>query len=144
MDEIRSMSMEGRKRYYASDRVQEQREWYARKAGLNKAAARRWVFLGIAAYLTAASLVLIRIRLPAWDLWPIEPILVFASSIIGWTHIKKYNELRAAYTVTAHEIGIIKPKIERVSSEAEFSDSVNDAELAFSREHTLWIARQTS
>jgi hypothetical protein len=57
--------------------------------------------------------------------------------------VKKFNELAAAYTVTAHETGLIKPKLEAVDSESDFSDFINDAELAFSREHTLWIARQS-
>jgi hypothetical protein len=57
--------------------------------------------------------------------------------------VKKFNELGAAYTVTAHEIGFIEPKLDAVHSEKDFSDFINDAELAFSREHTLWIARQS-
>jgi hypothetical protein len=57
--------------------------------------------------------------------------------------VKKFNELAAAYTVAAHEIGLIRPKLDDVSTEAELSDFITDAELAFSREHTLWVARRT-
>jgi hypothetical protein len=144
MDRIRALPLEGRKKCYATDRVQDQRAWYGRKAAANKASARRWVAVGVGAYAIAAALVISRIRLPDWELWPIGPIIVFASSIIGWTQVKKFNELATTYTVAAHEIGLIKPKLDEIGTESELSNFVNDAELAFSREHTLWTARRTT
>lgn len=144
MDEIRDQSFDERKTQYIRDRVQEQRGWYARKAKFNKDAALKWVVIAVGAYLTAMALSISRIRFPEWQIWPIEPVIVFATSVIGWVQIKKFNELSAAYTVTAHEIGMIKPKVEAAASERDLSDAINEAELAFSREHTLWIARQTS
>jgi hypothetical protein len=38
---------------------------------------------------------------------------------------------------------LIRPKLESVNQENQFSRFVIDAELAFSREHTLWIARRS-
>ena len=84
-----------------------------------------------------------RIAYPNWSIWPIEPLIVVAASIVGWVQIKKYNELSAAYTVTAHEIGLIPTTIDSPSNDALLSEFVNDAEQAFSREHTLWLARQS-
>jgi len=144
MEELRVLDLEERKALYASERVQEQLTWYAKKAGGNKRMARNWVIVGVAAYVVAGALVLSRISYPDWQPWPIEPVIVFASSAIGWMQIKKYNELAAAYGVTAQEIGIIKTKMDEVKDQRGLSDFVNEAELAFSREHTLWIARQTS
>ena len=114
-----------------------------RKAGENNRSARNSVIAAVVAYALAFALALARIRFPDWEFWGIGPIIVFAASVIGWMHVKKFNELAAAYTVTAHEIGLIKPKLDAVDSESDFSDFINDAELAFSREHTLWIARQS-
>jgi hypothetical protein len=70
-------------------------------------------------------------------------LIVIAASIIGWMQIKNFNELAAAYTVAAHEIGLIKIRAAEVTRDDAFSEFVNDAEKAFSREHTLWIARQS-
>lgn len=67
-----------------------------------------------------------------------------ASAIIGWTQVKKFNELASSYTLTAHEIGIIQSKVHDAQDEDAFSDFVNEAEQAFSREHTQWVARQQS
>lgn len=144
MEARRDRSFEERKIMYMTDRVQDQRHWYVKKAKFNRDAARKWVAVGVVAYLTAMALAISRIRFPDWQGWPIEPVIVFATSVIGWVQIKKFNELSAAYTITAQEIGMIKPTLEAAASERDLSDAVNEAELAFSREHTLWIARQTN
>ena len=144
MDHTRAFSLDERKKYYTAHRLNDQRTWYMRKAGENNRSARNWVIAAVAAYVLAFALVLARIKFPDWEYFSgIGPIIVFASSVIGWMQVKKFNELAAAYTVTAHEIGLIKPKLDSVGTENDFSDFINDAELAFSREHTLWIARQS-
>ncbi|RWI72075.1 MAG: SLATT domain-containing protein [Mesorhizobium sp.] len=76
--------------------------------------------------------------------WPTEPLIVIAASLIGWTQIKKFNELASAYTLTAHEIGLTADLITDANSDEAFSAAVNEAELAFSREHTQWVARQNN
>jgi hypothetical protein len=144
MERLRRLTLEERKTVYLRDRVQEQRSWYNRKAISNKKLANMWIGLGVFCYVAAIALVLSRIRFTGWHYWPIEPIIVLASSIIGWMQIKKFNELGAAYTVAAHEIGLIIPRLLDVSSDADLSACVNEAELAFSREHTMWIARQSN
>lgn len=144
MDRIRNLSLHDRRRVYRKDRVQEQRAWYSRKAAENKKSAKHWIAFGIGLYAAAMVLALSRIVFPDWHPWPIEPAIVLASSVIGWTQLKKFNELGAAYTVAAHEIGLITPRIEDAHTERQFSECVNEAELAFSREHTMWIARKTN
>ena len=143
MRQVRSMPLAERVRLYKRERVSDQRSWYSKKATANRRSARRWVCIGIGTYVIAGIFVLIRIRLPNLDFWPIEPLIVFASSVIGWMQVKKFNELSAAYSVTAQEVGLIEPKLEDVNTENHFSDFVNEAELAFSREHTMWLARKT-
>ena len=144
MQAVRALALDDRKQYYLERRIHEQRRWYARKAGMNKKASRRWMATGIVAYSVAICLALSRIAYPEWQHWPIDPFLVFASAVIGWTQVKKFNELASSYTLTAHEIGLIQGKLESVDSETTFSEFVNDAEQAFSREHTQWVARQQS
>lgn len=140
---VRGMKRAERMAFYLKHRVDEQRSWYNRKSSFNRKSSRRWVWISGTAYVLAASMVLTRIALPDWQYWPIEPLIVIASSVVGWMQIKKFNELAAAYTVTAHEIGLLRPRAEDVNTETKFSEFVNDSEKAFSREHTLWIARQS-
>ncbi|EBH2677845.1 SLATT domain-containing protein, partial [Salmonella enterica] len=73
---------------------------------------------------------------------PVDPVTTLAASIVGWVQIKKYNELAVSYFLTAHEIGDIKEQFNYISSENDFLEFVNNAEKAFSREHTQWLARR--
>ena len=144
MDEIRALSLEQRRNFYMEHRISEQRKWYTDKAGYNKLAAKRWVITCTVIYAGAIVLLVVRPSVPEWNIWPFEPLIVLASSIIGWMQIKKFNELTSAYTLTAHEIGIIQGRLDEVNSEDELSEFINEAELAFSREHTQWVARQNA
>ena len=104
---MRTQSREDRMAYYLKHRVGDQRNWYKQKSMANRTAARRWVWVSGFCYVIAGSMALSRIALPDWLYWPIEPLIVVAASIVGWMQIKKFNELSAAYTVAAHEIGMI-------------------------------------
>ncbi|MCR6727808.1 DUF4231 domain-containing protein [Agrobacterium fabrum] len=142
MEDVRSLGLEDRIHYYDTHRISEQRQWYADRASANRRASKLWVGASVIAYAVAIVLSLIRITEPTFAFWPIEPMIVIASSILGWTQVKKFNELASSYTLTAHEIGIIRSKIEEVKTEDAFSQFVVESEQAFSREHTQWVARQ--
>ena len=144
MESTRALGLEARKAFYLNHRIRDQREWYVQKARSNARASKWWMGVGVAAYALAILFVLSRIAYPDQSIWPIEPLLVFASGVVGWTQVKKFNELASSYTLTAHEIGIIQSRIRDVEGESSFADFVNDAEQAFSREHTQWVARQQS
>lgn len=143
MDAIRAKNLRDRLTYYLANRVDEQRGWYSDKATANRDNALFWVKVSAAAYIIAGGIAIAKIAYPTWPYFSAEPLIVIAASIVGWMQIRKFGELAAAYTVAAHEIGLIKPKASDDASEDEFSEFVNDAEKAFSREHTLWIARQS-
>lgn len=142
MKYIRKMDLEDRKSYYLQHRIDEQRLWYATKASDNNKMHSRW-FKGLMFAQSCALLcVLLRIAYPEWQYWPTDVFALSAAFIISWTQIKKYNELSSSYSLTAQEIGIIRGGIESIETEEQFSGYVKGAEMAFSREHTQWIARQ--
>jgi hypothetical protein len=142
MEDVRALRLEDRIQYYDTYRISEQRQWYADKAAANRRASRLWVGASVIAYALAIFLSLVRLTAPAFEFLPIEPIIVIASSILGWMQVKKFNELASSYTLTAHEIGIIRGKLGEVKAEVDFSQFVVESEQAFSREHTQWVARQ--
>lgn len=144
MDRLRALPVAARRDYYQTHRIQDQRKWYRRKAEENKNIAFRWVSISVFGYILAIGLSLVRIIKHEWELWPIEPLIVMAGSIVGWIQIKKFNELAAAYSVTAQEIGMINITLSSDACIKSFSDFVNEAEGAFSREHTSWLARQAN
>lgn len=142
MQDMREKKLEERRAFYLRYRIADQRAWYQKKAKANSAAAKWWVAVSCLAYGLGLIFILTRVVDPAAVGWPTEPLVVFASAAIGWTQIKKFNELAAAYTLTAQEIGLVQSLVEDAATAGEFSAAVNEAELAFSREHTQWAARQ--
>ena len=139
---VRSLSLDDRIAFYVKHRVDDQRRWYARKSVWNRRMLRIWVVITIMIYLVAA-ISLYSDELGFAKLGRLfDPLIVLVTSVLGWIQMKRHSELTASYNLAAHEIGIIKGNSESVKTENEFSDFVNEAELAFSREHTQWVARK--
>jgi hypothetical protein len=135
-------SFEEKRELYLKDRIDNQRQWYSSKSGHNRKSSKNWFVALVLIYAVTIVMLLIQIAKPDITLLPIDVSAVVASSIIGWMQIKRYDELASAYGLTANEIGIIKSRYSSVTTEAELSAFVSDAENAFSREHTQWAARR--
>lgn len=142
MLEVRNMSFNDRKAYYLEHRIQEQRDWYSRKTRYNANRHLTWFIILICIQVVAIMCVLLRIAYPNFQYWPPEVLAVVIAGILSWLQIKRHQELAAAYSLAAQEIGIIQANIESVYGEENMSNFVQDAENAFSREHTQWVARK--
>jgi hypothetical protein len=143
MDQLRALPALERQEYYRKNRIDEQRGWYIKKVSINRRGFVGWIVFCVVIQSVAVIAALVRAKYPdILSLWPTEPLLVAASAVIGWVQIKKFNEQASAYSLTAHEIGIIQARFSLGMADDDFSDFVNEAERAFSREHTQWIARQ--
>ena len=139
---VRGKILEERISYYVTHRIDDQRSWYVKKSAQNRKALRLWVAVTIGVYVAAAVSLNAEELGVSHILLAFDPLIVLATSALGWLQMKRHGELIASYNLTAHEIGIIRARSDAVRSEEEFSDFVNEAELAFSREHTQWVARR--
>lgn len=144
MIEIRNFELRERIEFYVTFRIDEQRKWYAKKYKSNKRSNLIWFLLVILFNSIAGVLAIIKISDPTLNKLPIDIFAVIAVSSLTWIQLKKYQDLTASYALTAHEIGTTKGISEEVKTEEEFSKFVIDTENAFSREHTLWIAKRSS
>lgn len=146
MRELRAMSFEERKEAYTVGRIQDQIEWYARKAKWNKDRANLWntvlmsiEFMGLVVAILIAA-----------GVWEIE-WLSFAGALAGamvaagasWLQTKQHSNLAQAYSVAAHELAAIYDRISSQRTEENWAHFVNESENAVSREHTLWRASRT-
>lgn len=141
MRETRAKPIEERRQLYLSSRIKEQRKWYAAKSKYNKTRSTSFFVLLIILQAIAVGLVLSKIAFPEWKIWPTEVFIVAAGSVTAWMQLKRFQEIGTAYALTAHEIGIIESRITDPDTDELFSEFVRDAENAFSREHTQWIAK---
>lgn len=142
MRQYRRKNVNERKELYSSGRIKDQLEWYANKARFNKVMARRF-FLGLLACNACAVIfAIVRIQHPAIENWPTDVFVTSAAALLSWLQSKRFSELSASYTLTANEIGLVKEQATNSMNNKEFSMFVGDAENAFSREHTQWLARK--
>lgn len=142
MEQMRSASLEQRRDAYAQYRVKDQLEWYAKKAAFNGKMSRRFFVLLIVVNAIAVLFAALRITVVTPAFWPTDVFVAAAASILSWMQAKRFSELAASYALAAHEISLIREQSLRASTEADFSLFVGDAENAFSREHTQWVARK--
>lgn len=144
MEKFRMLPRSERLDIYMRDRVEDQLDWYLRKAKSNSAAGRRFAIALGCLYVIAFVVLLIRLDQPGWIYAHPDPLILLGASVLGWMQIKRFNELGAAYGLTAAEIGILKSRAPEIADDIALSIFVDDAEEAFSREHTQWLARRSA
>ena len=141
MKEIRASDFENRKQVYFEHRVKNQFSWYKNKALYNKKQTSLlfWLIIFLQGVALLYSLYLIRSPQAA-NLFPI--VTTVAACLISWLQIKQHQELSQSYAVTANEIAIILNQADSINTDDNLAAFVIDSENAFSREHTLWMARR--
>jgi len=144
MAETRSRTPEERKAFYVRNRIDEQQQWYSRKAKANKRQNFIWFLAVIGFNLVAGILAIVRVVNPISPGIPVDVFAVLAVSSLSWIQLKRFQDLASSYALTAHEISTIKSLASHIHTEHELSDFVIDAENAFSREHTQWSAKRSS
>lgn len=142
MDQMRSMPLEDRRATYAISRIANQLTWYANKAAFNRRRSKRFFWLLIVTNAVAVICAILRIACPDQPFWPTDVFVAVAASLLSWMQGKRFSELASSYALAAHEIGLIREQSLLSNTDEKFSLFVGDAENAFSREHTQWVARK--
>ena len=142
MEQMRLRPLEERRATYAGSRIKEQLTWYAKKAAFNRGMSKAFFWALIATNAVAVLCAILRIAFPDQALWPTDVFVASAASLLSWMQAKRFSELAASYALAAHEISLIKELSLLPDSDEKFSLFVGDAENAFSREHTQWVARK--
>lgn len=142
MEQMRARSLEERKATYADNRIKNQLTWYAKKAAFNRRMSRYFFWMLIVVNAIAVVCAVLRMVCVDQPFWPTDVFVAIAASILSWMQAKRFSELAASYALAAHEIGLIKEQSLLHNTAEKFSLFVGDAENAFSREHTQWVARK--
>lgn len=142
MTNIRACLLDERKSTYAVNRIDDQCKWYAEKTTFNRRTSNKFFWALIATNFIAVICAALRIKFVDVLFWPTDVLVAIAASLLSWMQAKRFSELAASYALAAHEIGLIREQSLLPSTDDEFSLFVSDAENAFSREHTQWVARK--
>jgi hypothetical protein len=142
MRQVRALPYKERKIAYAKERVQKQRDWYGKKAKENDRKAHTLLLLTLMFELGGV----IGAALKAFGVLQVDLLGIVAagaSGLAAWSQTRQYWSNARAYSVATHELASIDSEIGGVQ-EADWSQFVNDAEEAISREHTLWRASKAA
>jgi hypothetical protein len=142
MIKIRALPLEDRKAVYSDSRIKDQLTWYAKKAAFNRKASRNFFAALILTNVIAVICAVLRVRFLTTPVWPTDVFVAIAASLLSWMQAKRYSELASSYALAAHEISLIREQALLAGTDDAFSSFVGDAENAFSREHTQWVARK--
>ncbi len=142
MVDIRSLSLQERINYYIQNRIEDQKNWYSKKATFNRRKYVLWFSIIIVAQGLSLVTIVFLIANPAtnWNLVGLFTTISAAS--LSWLQLKRHQELKQAYTTTSLELNMIVSLADNIITENEFSKFVLDSENAVSREHTLWLAQR--
>lgn len=142
MEQMRARSLEERRATYAANRIGDQLTWYAKKAAFNRRMSQGFFWALIATNAVAVVFATLRMIYVDLSFWPTDVFVSVAASLLSWMQAKRFSELAASYALAAHEISLIKEQSLIPDTDEKFSLFVGDAENAFSREHTQWVARK--
>ncbi len=143
MCSLRAAALHERLERYRTERIDEQRGWYADKSRSNRRHSRAFFVFSIVTNALAVIAAATRPLWPGAPFWPTDILIAVSASIVAWLQANRFTELAASYALAAQEIGLVREQAAPKTDE-ELSRFVADAENAFSREHTQWVARQDS
>ena len=147
MKKIRCLSDKQRAEYYLSERIKSQKKWYIEKSKYNGRRSKLWSQIIVGLLICALVFAVLKGIFPEYKYYPIELCIFLSTCSFTWLQTKRFNELNAAYNLTAHEIADIEVEMSRIIDSnifENFPEFISDCETAFSREHTQWLARRDS
>jgi hypothetical protein len=145
MDAIRAAGLDTRRLIYRDKRLADQAGWYARRAAGSRRSATLWVAAAIAVLLAGFVIALLKIVFHhELEGIVIEPLILIASSILGWMQARKFNELASTYAITAYQTGLLLGQAEEAEGEEAFARLVDESETAFAHENHQWAAKQAA
>lgn len=140
MRAVRAAPLPVRRAVYERWRIEEELEWYRAKSAWNQRRARQLTLAVLVFEVVGAIGGLLRVTGVSVNLLGVAAA---AAAVLGlWSQTRQHQVLAHAYAVTAQELSSIRSLIQWQESEPEWTEFVDDAEAAISREHTLWRAKR--
>lgn len=144
MREARRLPLPELRDLYVAARIEEQGDWYRRRAVTHERARERWFFIALGAQGIA---VLIAIAGAFAEVLTGFNVLGLAAAIAAgataWSQVGRYDEQSRAYALASQELLLIASLAPAVADAGGLARLVITAESAISREHTIWVAKRT-
>ena len=144
----RALPLTERQELYKEARIDDQRAWYALRARTSASNSYRWSIGVLLMECLGAAMAVVSLD-AATDFGPFGPgallgvVATLIAAATAWTQAKQFGNLAAAYTIAHQELTSIRVLLARPLEETAWSEFVDSAEGAISREHTMWRAART-
>lgn len=140
MRQVRAYTTTDRLAFFKEHRLQDQINWYMRKAKTNSKSEQQWFIAIIAADGLAVIFAVVRLLVNV-EYNPTGGIAALAACLLAWTQTKRFSDLANTYGVASRDLNGLKTRADHVHTEEELRDFVMEVDVAISREHRLWVER---
>ncbi len=143
MREVRAMPIADRLAFYRKHRLQDQIDWYRKKARINAKAESCWFIIILVAEGLAIAAAIWRM-LDSHEYNPTGAVAAITACFIAWVQTKRFSDLANTYGVACRDLNGLNTRAEHVHDEAQLQAFVDEVETAVSREHRLWVERRSA
>jgi hypothetical protein len=144
MDDARAADWKDRKAKYLRERLEPDREWYARSARTSSLGSEKWLWLIIMLQIVAFFFAVVQPSLQLSFLKPVPLFMTLASTITAWNQAKRHDEVAGSYLGTAQALaefqGVASIDVVDPQSLALF---VANVEQSLARERATWLIRRS-
>ncbi len=139
-----SDSISPKERFVADVRqlLEEQKDWYSKKAATNSKMHSRWFLATFVLQGGSGIIALLVVLISGFPFNPAGVVATLATSGISWMNAKRYRELSQSYGLIAHDLAGYEAIAGEADSQDKFEKLVSNVESRISGEHTYWKARR--
>jgi hypothetical protein len=138
---VRGLPIPQRKDFYQTNRLSDQRSWYATKADSNSRKEKFWFLTSLILQIAAAGVALSFIIAPS-TLAPVGILTTAAAAGRSWSNAKSHRELSQSYGMISKELAVLADYSSTVGTEEDLARLVENTERTISREHSIWVFRR--
>lgn len=137
MRALRHSSLDNRKQAYLDGRIADQQGWYASKAVFHQ--RRAVLFRSLTLILEIAGVFgALAKAIGVFDFGLAGIAAAAVACLAAWSATRQHATNANAYSLAAHELGVVREHLRRAPDETAWATAVADAEAAISREHSTW------
>jgi len=138
----REKSIIERRDFYVKDRIDDQQNWYSKKATWNSKQYGRWTIATFGLQAGSGIIALMTFVFPGSPFNPVGVLTTLAISGISWMNARGYRELSQSYGLIAHDLSGFQSVAEEANDQGRLEKLVSNVESRISGEHTYWKARR--
>jgi hypothetical protein len=141
MKSLRALNLEPRRDHYLRARLEDQEEYYSRRARVHEARSRFWFGVSLCFELLAVVFAAVK-ALGVTTGNPIPLLVAIAGAATAINQLLKHDELAHSYRSTRDQLEDLEPTLKHAGTEDSLEKAVVDIENLMSQEHKGWIVRR--